>query len=179
MSDTDWIPAGAYRVDAAHSTIGFEVKHMALTTVRGLFRDFEGTITVAGDLSAQGKVMVASLDTGTESRDNDLRSSNFFDADRFPEIAFQTSRAGVTPAGEITLAGEMTIKETTRPIELSGEVGRAALDPFGNYRIGFDVQGVIDRREFGLTWSQTLANGSLVVANKVKLVIDISAIRTA
>lgn len=179
MTEPELVPAGTYNVDPAHSTVAFEVKHMAIATVRGLFRDFAGTVEVGDSVRAEGRVTVASLDTGTEARDNDLRSPNFFDAAQFPEITFQSTGVEVTPKRQVTITGDITIKDATRSIELTGEVGESALDPWGNYRVGFDLQATIDRRDFGLKWTQTLANGNLVVANNVKLLIGISAIRTA
>lgn len=152
---------------------------MAIATVRGQFRDFEGVVEVADGVKAEGKVSVASVDTGTEARDNDLRSPNFFDAERFPEITFRAAGAQIGPDRRLTVTGDFTIRDVTKSIELSGDVGESALDPWGNFRIGFDLQGTIDRRDYGLVWTQTLGNGNLVVANNVKLIVGISAIRTA
>lgn len=173
------IPVGIYHADPVHSTIGFAVKHMALATVRGRFHKFTATIDATDGLTATGVITVASLDTGTEARDNDLRSPNFFDVDEFPEILFHTTAAQIGADRTVVADGEITIKGVSAPLQLKGETGEPALDPWGHQRVGFDLTGTIDRRDFGLNWEQTLANGALVVAHSVKLFVNISAILDA
>jgi polyisoprenoid-binding protein YceI len=177
---TDAIQAGTYNVDASHSNVGFAVRHMGIATVRGAFKKFEGTVEAAdGSLTLSGTVEVSSVDTGDENRDGHLQAPDFFDAAQFPQITFKST--GTEPAGDgqIKLTGDITIKGTTKPIELVGEVAENGEDPWGNQRIGFEVEGKIDRREFGLEWNQTLPNGNLLVANEVKLVVSVSAVKAA
>ncbi len=174
------IPAGVYNVDPSHSNVGFEVRHMGIATVRGAFKKFQGTVDATGDApNLSGSVEVASIDTGDENRDGHLQSPEFFDAERNPQITFHTT--GTQPVGddEIKLLGEITIKGITKPIELTGTLAENGRDPWGNERVGFEVTGVIDRREFDLKWNQTLPNGNLLVANNVKLVVSVSAVRDA
>ncbi|MDE3130837.1 MAG: YceI family protein, partial [Acidobacteriota bacterium] len=144
------VQTGTYSVDPAHSNVGFEVRHMGIATVRGSFKKFEGSVQADGALKLAGSVEVASIDTGDQNRDGHLQSPEFFDAPQFPQITFTST--GTEPAGngEIKLNGEITIKGTTRPIELVGEIAENGQDPWGNERVGFEVQGKIDRREFGL-----------------------------
>jgi len=176
----DQIPAGTYTVDPSHSSVGFEVKHMGIATVRGGFRQFEGTIDATGDAPAlKGAVEVASINTNDEQRDAHLTSAEFFDVERNPQITFDTTAIEATDQGRIRLAGEITIKGITKPIELTGNVGENGADPWGNERIGFEVEGAIDRREFDLKWNQTLPNGNLLVSNEVKLLISVSAVKGA
>jgi polyisoprenoid-binding protein YceI len=172
------IPTGTYSVDPSHSSVGFEVKHMGIATVHGQFRTFEGAINATGDaLVLQGTVDVASVDTRDEQRDAHLTSPEFFDAERTPEISFHSTAAELADSGAIKLNGEITIKGITKPIELTGTVAENGEDPWGNHRIGVEVAGKVDRRDFELTWNQTLPNGNILVSNAVKLVVSISAVK--
>jgi polyisoprenoid-binding protein YceI len=176
---TERIPTGTYAIDPSHSGVGFEVRHMGIATVRGAFRRFQGTIDATGEVPVlNGTVDAASIDTGEENRDGHLKAPDFFDVDQYPEIAFSTTTVDATD-GRIRLAGEITIKGVSRPIELTGEVADGGTDPWGNERIGFEVEGVIDRRDFGLTWNQTLPNGNVLVSNDVKLIVSVSAVKEA
>jgi polyisoprenoid-binding protein YceI len=171
---------GTYNVDPAHSNVGFEIRHMGIATVRGSFKKFEGTVdATGGELKLSGTVETSSIDTGDEQRDGHLQSPEFFDTAQFPQITFTSTGAAPAGDGKIKLSGDITIKGVTKPIELVGEIGENGQDPWGNDRVGFEVEGKIDRREFGLTWNQTLANGNFLVANEVKLVISVSAVKAA
>jgi len=170
---------GSYNVDGSHSNVGFEVKHMGIATVRGAFKKFEGTVEEAGnELKLSGTVDVASVDTGDAQRDAHLQSPDFFDAAQFPQIRF-TSTGTETADGKIKLTGEITIKDVTKPIELIGTAAENGQDPWGNDRVGFEVEGKIDRREFGLNFNQPLANGTFLISNEVKIVVSVSAVKAA
>jgi polyisoprenoid-binding protein YceI len=174
------IPTGTYNVDPAHSSVGFEVRHMGIATVRGAFKKFEGTVDATGDAPVlQGQVDVATVDTNDPQRDGHLASPDFFDAESHPTITFQSKGGEALDAGEIRLNGEITIKGITQPIELTGVVAEGGTDPWGNERIGLELSGVIDRRDFDLKWNQTLPNGNLLVSNEVKLVLSVSAVKAA
>ncbi len=173
------IPTGTYTVDPAHSNVGFEVRHMGIATVRGQFRKFNGTVDATGPLTLSGSVEVASVDTGDENRDGHLQSPDFFDAAQFPEIKFTSTAAETSGDGELKLTGEITIHGITKPIELTGELSEGGEDPWGNQRIGFEVAGKVDRRDFDLKFNQTLPNGNLLVANTVKLVVSVSAVKAS
>jgi polyisoprenoid-binding protein YceI len=174
------IPSAVYNVDPAHSSVGFEVKHMGIATIRGRFGAFEGTIDATGGSPVlQGTVDVATIDTGDTNRDGHLKGPEFFDADQQPKISFNSTATEVGAAGEITLEGEITIKGVSKPIELTGEIAENGEDPWGNERIGLELSASIDRREFDLKWNQTLPNGNLLVANDVKLLLGVSAVKSA
>jgi polyisoprenoid-binding protein YceI len=174
------IPTGTYSVDPAHSSVGFEVRHMGIATVRGAFTKFEGTIDATGDgPELKGTVEAASINTNDENRDGHLKAPDFFDVEQHPTITFATKTVDASEDGAIRLAGEIAIKGITKPIELTGTVGEGGTDPWGNERIGFEVEGVIDRRDFDLKWNQTLPNGNLLVSNEVKLVVSVSAVKAA
>jgi polyisoprenoid-binding protein YceI len=175
------VPAGTWKVDPAHSSVGFEVKHLMIATVRGRFTDFEGTLEAAEDdpsnSRAHGAVKVASIDTGDPQRDEHLRSPDFFDAERYPEIRFESTRIEHIEGGTYRIAGDLTIKDQTREVEMDATVEGTGEDPWGNERVGVSVRGEIDRTEFGLTWQQKLAQGGVLVGEEVKILIDISAVR--
>jgi polyisoprenoid-binding protein YceI len=174
------IPTGVYNVDPSHSNVGFEVRHMGIATVRGRFGAFEGTIDASGDAPVlKGTVDVATIDTGDANRDGHLKGPEFFDADQHPQISFHSTATEVGGAGQITLRGEITIKGITKPIELTGEVAENGEDPWGNERVGLELTSAIDRRDFDLKWNQTLPNGNLLVANEVKLLVSVSAVKSA
>jgi len=173
------IPAGTYNVDEAHSNVGFEVKHLGITTVRGSFSKFHGVIDAGGEIPVlSGTVEVSSVDTGNADRDGHLQSPDFFDAAQYPEISFRSLSIEVAEDGEaVTVTGDITIKGVTKPIELTGTLAEVAEDPWGFQRIGLDISGTIDRRDFGVTFNQTLAGGGLLLSNDVKLVVSASAIK--
>jgi polyisoprenoid-binding protein YceI len=176
----DRIPTGHYTIDPTHSNVGFEVKHMGIATVRGAFRSFEGSIDATGEAPRlEGTVEVSSVDTGESNRDGHLQSPEFFDAQQYPQITFRASAAEIGDDGALTLRGEITIKGATKPIELTGTLAENGQDPWGNYRVGLDLAGVIDRRDFDLKWNQTLPNGNLLVSNEVKLIVSASAVKAA
>lgn len=174
------IPTGTYSVDPSHSAVGFEVRHMGIATVRGAFRIFTGVIDATGEAPVlQGSVEVASVDTGDEQRDAHLTAPEFFDVERHPQITFHTTGLATDEDGKLRLAGAITIKGITKSIELTGTAAEGGADPWGNERIGFEVEGVIDRRDFDLKWNQILPNGNLLVSNEVKLVVSVSAVKAA
>jgi polyisoprenoid-binding protein YceI len=174
------IPAATYNVDPSHSNVGFGVRHMGIATVRGSFRKFQGTVDATGEAPIlQGVVEVASIDTGEQQRDAHLTAPDFFDVESTPEISFHSTATEAIGDGKIRLSGEITIKGITKPIELTGTVAENGQDPWGNERVGLDLEGVIDRRDFELKWNQTLPNGNLLVSNKVKLLISVSAVKAA
>lgn len=174
------IPAGTYNIDPAHSSVGFEVRHMGIATVRGAFRKFQGTVDATGDTPVlNGSVEITSVDTGDPQRDGHLASADFFDAENHAEITFTSTAGAALDAGQVRLDGEITIKGITKPIELTGVIGEGGADPWGNERIGLELSGVIDRRDFDLKWNQTLPNGNLLVSNEVKLLVSVSAVKAA
>jgi polyisoprenoid-binding protein YceI len=174
------IPTGVYNVDPTHSNVGFEVRHMGIATVRGKFGTFQGAIDASGDApKLEGSVDVSTIDTGEANRDGHLKGAEFFDAEQFPQITFHGTTTEAGADGTVTLKGEITIKGITKPIELTGELAENGEDPWGNERIGLELTSAIDRRDFDLSWNQTLPNGNLLVANEVKLLVGVSAVKSA
>lgn len=174
------VPAGTWKVDPAHSSVGFEVKHMMISTVRGHFKEYEGTLEAAEDYHDSriwGSAQVASVDTNNADRDEHLRGPDFFDAERWPTITFESTAIEHVALGSYRVTGNLTIKGVTREIQVEANVEGAAVDPWGKDRVGVAVRGAIDRTEFGLSWQQSLVGGGLLVGDQVALLIDISAVR--
>jgi polyisoprenoid-binding protein YceI len=173
----DRIPAGTYNVDPAHSNVSFDVRHMGIATVRGSFRSFEGTIDATNGLVLDGNVTVDSVDTGDENRDGHLKAPDFFDVAQYQQITFHSTGGESIDGGQVVLNGEITIKGISKPLELTGTIAENGQDPWGNERVGLELEGTIDRREFDLKWNQTLPNGNLLVSNEVKLLVSVSAVK--
>jgi polyisoprenoid-binding protein YceI len=177
---TTLIPTGTWAADPAHSKAGFAVKHMGIATVRGEFTKFEGALEVGDDLStakAYGTVKVASVDTNEPQRDEHLRSADFFDVEKFPELSFQSTRIEPLDGDTFRIVGELTMHGVTREIELTAEVQGADIDPWGKQRVGLEITGQLSRGDFGMKFNQALGSGNLVVGDKVKLALDISAVK--
>ena len=181
-TDITLIPTGTWVVDPAHSRVGFAVKHLGISTVRGEFKDFEGTLEIGEDVSVwrtYGTVKVASIDTAETDRDGHLRSPDFFDAAQFPEIAFESTKIEALDDDEFRVTGRLTIHGVTNEIVLHAEVGGTELDPWGNERVGLEVTGQLSRADYGIKLQQALGSGNLVVGDRVTLALDLSATKQA
>lgn len=169
--------AGTWNLDPTHTTITFEVRHMMISKVRGAFSLAAGTIEVAEDptqSTVEVAIDAASVESGTEDRDNHLRSPEFFDVEAHPEIVFKSS--GVEVKGDAyRLNGELTVKDVTRPVALDFEFNGGLVDPFGNPRVAFSATTELDREDWGLTWNMALETGGVLVGKKIKLFIDAEA----
>lgn len=173
------IPTGTYTVDPAHSRVGFAVKHLGIATVRGEFGAFVGGLELGEDaITAYGTVQAASVDTNEAQRDEHLRSGDFFDVERFPEIAFRST--SIRPVDEDTfeIAGELTMHGITRAIQLTAEIQGSEVDPWGNERVALEITGRLNRADFDMKFNQVLGSGNMLVSDKVKLSLDISAIKS-
>jgi len=172
--------ANNYTIDKGHTTIGFAVRHMVVSNVRGQFNDFEGSFVFNPkdiDLTtASVKISAASIDTNEAKRDEHLRSPDFLNIQKYPDITFEL-KSFMKHGDAVMAKGDITIRGVTKTIDLKGEFLGAVKDPWGNERVGFSATGEIDRREFGLTWNKVLESGGLVVDNKIKLHIDVEGVR--
>jgi polyisoprenoid-binding protein YceI len=170
----------AWKLDPTHSSVEFSAKHLMITTVKGRITDIDGTIYTDEKNPANSSVEVtlkpASLDTRTEQRDQHLRSADFLDVEKFPEIKFRSTRIeGDRESFQLT--GDLTIRDVTRPITLDVEFEGTTRDPWGGERVGFSGKGKIDRRDFGLTWNQALETGGVVVGNDIKISLEVQAVK--
>ncbi|WP_110180986.1 YceI family protein [Nocardioides solisilvae] len=173
---------GDYTIDASHTRLGFSARHAMVTTVRGQFKEFEGTahVDTANPAASSVKVVIktASIDTGSADRDGHLQSADFFDAANNPEITFVSTDVK-RDGSDWTVTGDLTIKDVTKPVTIEFEETGSAQDPFGNTRIGFEGGTTINRKDWGLTWNAALETGGVLVSEKIKLDFDISAIKNA
>ena len=176
---TPVLTTGTWNVDPSHSSVEFQVKHMGLATVKGFFGEFAGSLDVAddGSVTATGTVEAASLNTRSEQRDEHLRSPDFFDVENHPQLSFQSKAIEQVDEENYRITGDLTIAGTTREVVLDAEVTGTDLDPWGNTRVGLEVSTQIDRTEYGLTWNQALESGGVLVGKKVKIQLEISAVK--
>jgi len=173
---------GTWAVDPTHSSVEFSVKHLGIASVKGAFREFEGALVIGDDLAAAtatGVVKVASVDTNEAQRDEHLRSPDFFDAATYPELTFASTAIRPVDDEVFEIDGEITLHGATKPITLTAEIQGFEQDPWGNERIGLEIRGQLSRGEFGMTFNQALGSGNMLVSDKVKLSLDISAVKQA
>lgn len=176
------IPAGDYRLDAAHSIIGFSIRHNELTLVTGRFKNFTGTIHYDTDVtksSVEFNAKVESIDTGVEGRDKHLRTADFFEVEKYPEMTFKSTRVERKGKAGYVLHGDLTLKGVTKQVALPFTLTGAIKDGRGNTRIGIAAQTKIDRRDYGITWGHALAGGGFDVAHEVTIDLHLEAIQPA
>ena len=174
------LPApGTYSIDTGHSYVGFAVKHFGLSKVKGEFQKFDGTIEVADPATASSvevTIHADSFSSRDDQRDGHVRSADFLDVETYPTLTFRST--GVRQDGDDwVVTGDLTIHGQTRNVELATEFEGAIDDPYGMERIAFSAETEIDRTEFGLTWNQALETGGLVVGKKVRINLEVEAVR--
>ncbi|WP_088006122.1 YceI family protein [Indiicoccus explosivorum] len=166
-------------VDPSHSSIGFTVKHMMISKVRGSFESYEAEVETPEDSLKDGKIDfkidVASISTGSEDRDNHLRSADFFDAENHPHITFRSTEIRDNGGDEYELTGDLTIKGVTRPVTFKTEYEGKGTNPWGQEVVGYSADGKINRKDFGLTWNQPLETGGVLVGEDIKISVEIQA----
>jgi polyisoprenoid-binding protein YceI len=172
-----------YKIDAAHSEITFKVKHMMITNVSGNFTKFDATMeSDAADFS-DAKISfeadVNSITTNNEQRDGHLKSDDFFAADKFPKLSFQSKSFVKKDDQNYTLTGDLTIRDTTKTVDLAVEYGGTATDPYGQVKSGFEINGKINRKEYGLSWGAVTEAGGVMVSDEVKLHLNVQMIKQA
>jgi polyisoprenoid-binding protein YceI len=179
---TPLIATGTWTVDPAHSNVEFSVKHMGIANVRGKFTEFEGTLEIGEDLAsarARGKVKVESIDTNEEQRDAHLRSPDFFDVERYPEITFESTRVEPVDDESSQVYGKLTMHGITRDVKIDVVVQGSDIDPWGNERAGLEAVAMLLRSDFDMKFNQALGSGNVLVGDKVNVSLDISAVKQA
>ncbi len=166
-----------WTIDPAHSEVQFKVKHLVISTVTGDFKSFTGNLEANGEEFEGAKISfeadVNSIETGVEQRDQHLKSDDFFNAEKFPKLTFTGTSLSKKSDSSYQLIGDLTIRNITKTITLAVEFGGTMVDPYGNTKAGFEVQGKINRKEFGLQWNAVTEAGGVVVADEVKLIANI------
>jgi polyisoprenoid-binding protein YceI len=174
---------GNYTIDVAHSRIGFVARHAMVTKVRGGFDEFEGSgyfdAEDPGASHVELTIQTKSIDTRNADRDAHLRSNDFFDMEAHPTITFTSTAVERTGDDEYAVTGDLTIKGVTKPVTVEVEWGGAAVDPYGNLRIGFEGSTTVNRKDWGINWNAALEAGGLLVSDKVTLEFEVSAIKSA
>jgi len=173
---TNWL------IDPMHSEVHFKVKHLVISTVTGTFKSFAGSMESENedfqDAAIEFILDVNSIDTNQEQRDGHLKSADFFDAEQFPKISFK-STSFKKVGDEYELVGDLTLKNVSKPVKFNVEYGGSATDFYGNNKAGFEVSGKISRKEFGLTWDGITEAGAIVVADDIKLQINVQFVKQA
>ncbi|MDD5627724.1 MAG: YceI family protein [Elusimicrobia bacterium] len=181
MLAASWAGAAeVYDIDPAHSTVGFKVKHLGISTVPGKFAKFKGTVTLEKHQSSAARVEAlieaASIDTGIEARDKHLKSPDFFDVEKHPEIRFVSAKVSRMKDGKFVMEGDLTMHGVTKPVKLDAVFGGEVKDPWGGHRAACSATGVIDRKDFGLTWNKVMEAGGLMVGEKVQIAIEVEGV---
>ncbi|WP_026820390.1 YceI family protein [Arthrobacter castelli] len=165
---------GSWTLDQAHTEVSFSVRHAGISKVRGQFTDADATLTVGESVDSsavEATVKTASFDSNDDNRDAHVKGADFFDVEQFPTMTFKATRVEGTP-DDFRVSGDLTIKETTKPVTFDVEFGGVAVDPFGATRAGFSASTQISRKEFGITWNAALEAGGVLVGDKVTITVD-------
>ncbi|HEV7526538.1 MAG TPA: YceI family protein [Acidimicrobiia bacterium] len=166
---------GSYALDQSHSHVSFSARHLMVTKVRGRFPVAAGRLEIADDpqqSSVVATIDVAAVESGDPKRDEHLRSADFFDTENHPTVTFSSTAVHDEGDGEFTLEGNLTVKDTTRPVTLKGEYLGSQVSPWGDTRVGFTAETEVNRKDWGLEWNMALETGGVLVGEKVKLTID-------
>ncbi|MET3812045.1 YceI family protein [Arthrobacter sp. UYEF3] len=181
MTLPEGLTPGVWTLDLSHSEIGFSVRHAGISKVRGRFTDGSAEARVGdslADASLHATIKTASFESGDANRDGHVRGPDFFDVENYPDMSFRAT--SVRGDGEdYVLAGDLTIRGITKPVELEVEFTGVAVDPFGATRAGFSAETDISRKEFGLTWNAALEAGGLLVSDKVKINVEAALVKQA
>lgn len=173
--------AASYKIDQDHSTVGFKIKHLAISSVAGRFVEFGGTFDYdPANVKAsktEATVKVQSINTEQKKRDDHLRSEDFFNTAKFPEMIFKSKEIKDASESGFKVLGDLTIRDVTKPVTLDVTVGGVAKDPWGNERAAFSATTKINRKDFGMTWNKALETGGVVVGDEVTVTIEIEGIK--
>jgi polyisoprenoid-binding protein YceI len=177
QSSTKWV------IDPSHSEVEFKVKHLMISTVTGKFTSFNAEVSTPGEDFSQAKVHftadAASITTGNEQRDGHLQSDDFFNAEKFPQLVFNSTAVTKNSDNEFKVTGDLTIRDITKSVTLNVDFNGTMTDPYGQHKAGFEVTGKINRKEFGLQWSATTETGGIVVSDEVKIHCNVQFVKQA
>lgn len=170
-----------WKIDPTHSEVQFKVKHLVISTVTGSFNSYEGKIEADDENFENAQAYFAadidSISTNNEDRDNHLKSDDFFNAEEYPRLVFESTSFERTGDGKYKMTGDLTIRDVTKEVELDVVHGGTVEDPYGNTKAGFEVSGSIDRKEFGLTWDAVTEAGNVVVGDDIKLQLNVQLVK--
>lgn len=173
--ETNW------KVDPTHSEVGFKVKHMMITNVNGSFGTFDADAITEGDDFSSAKFSfsadINSINTGVSDRDAHLKSDDFFNAEKYPKLNFRSASIKDNGNGELSIEGELSVRDITKPIVLNAEFGGIVVDPYGQTKAGLTVNGKIKRSEYDLKWNAITEAGSIVVSDEVRLIAELQFVK--
>ena len=169
-----------FELDKSHSAVGFSVKHLMVSNVKGKFNNFDGNFSFdakAKKLSSlSGSADAASIDTDNQKRDDHLKSPDFFEATKFPKLTFEMTKLTPLKGEKAKIAGNLTIKGVTKPVVFDAEISKIVQDPWGGSRMGISMSSKINRKDFGLNWNKALETGGFVVGDEVKMNVELEGI---
>lgn len=172
-----------WAIDPTHSEVEFKIKHLVISTVKGIFKEFTGSVDVDGEdfttAEFHFEANVDSIFTNQTDRDNHLKSADFFDVSNFPKITFNSTAVAKKSEDTYTITGDLTVRDVTKTIQLTAEFGGVATDPYGNVKAGFEITGAINRKEFGLTFHAVTEAGNIVLGEDIKLNINLQFAKQA
>jgi polyisoprenoid-binding protein YceI len=172
-----------WAIDPTHSEVEFKIKHLVISTVKGIFKEFTGSVDVDGeDFSTADFHFEANVDsifTNQTDRDNHLKSADFFDVANFPKISFKSTAVAEKSEDTYEITGDLTVRDVTKSIQLTAEFGGVATDPYRNVKAGFEITGAINRKEFGLTFHAVTETGNIVLGEDIKLNINLQFAKQA
>jgi polyisoprenoid-binding protein YceI len=174
------VPTGTWSVDPVHSGVEFQIKHLGIATVKGHFHEFSGVFETGAspsDYKAYGSVSVASIDTRQGQRDEHLKAADFFDAGTYPEMTFTSKVIEPQANNTFSITGDLTIRGVTREVTFQASYEGSEQDPWGNDRVGLEVWGEVSRSDFDMNFNQALGSGNLVLGDKVKIILNLSAVK--
>lgn len=167
-------------IDPSHSDLGFKIKHLMVSNVKGTIIDYSGGMTYSSDDMSDAQIRfeaeMKSISTGNSDRDTHLNAEDFFNTERFPKMYFESTQFNLSNG---KMRGEMTIKDTTKEIELDIEYNGKSVDPWGNTKHGFEITGTINRSDYGLTWNAALETGGVLLSDEVRLNLDVQMLEMA
>jgi polyisoprenoid-binding protein YceI len=180
-STTQETLTGDYTLDLAHTRIGFSARHAMVTKVRGQFNEFNGSVVLDAETPENSKVEItikaASVDTRNADRDAHLRSNDFLAMEEYPEITFRSTRVEQASENEYYVTGDLTIRGITKPVTVNFQLNGSAVDPWGNFRVGFEGQTTINRKDWGVSFNAAMEAGGVLVSDKVNLEFEVEAVK--
>jgi len=179
LSHSITFAADTYKIDAAHTSVTFSVRHFGINSVKGKFKEFDGALVLDGETlkEANGTIQVKSVDTGVEKRDDHLRTADFFDAAKYPTIAFKTKRVEKGGSGQPVLIADFTMRGVTKELQLPAKISKPTKDPWGGVRVGLEAKTRLNRKDYGINYHEVLETGVMAVGEEVELEINAEAIK--
>ena len=173
--------ADTYKIDPAHTSVTFSVRHFGINSVKGKFKEFDGALVLDGETlkEANGTIQVKSVDTGVEKRDDHLRTADFFDATKYPTITFKTKRVEKGGGGQPVLIADFTMRGVTKELQLPAKISKPTKDPWGGVRVGLEAKTKLNRKDYGINYHEVLETGVMAVGEEVELEINAEAIKEA